>query len=66
MRKTIIVEWVKDDGQHGKEMVVLRSDHPRFIAGSRFDFGFFDIVTDAGYTIISVPSKELESGACAG
>jgi len=55
MVKTIVVKWVHDDGQYGKEMLVIESDHLRFIKGSRFDFGFFQIATDEGYTIISLP-----------
>jgi hypothetical protein len=53
--KTIVVKWVPDDGEYGKEMRVIESDHLRFIKGSRFDFGFFKIATDEGYAIISLP-----------
>jgi len=38
-------------------MRVIISDHKRFIPGSRFDFGFFNIATDEGYTIISLPKE---------
>ena len=56
MNKTIVVQWVKEDQWgYGKAMRVVGSDHPRFTAGSRFDFGFFDIATDEGYQIISLP-----------
>ena len=40
---------------YGKAMRVIESDHKRFSNGTRFDFGFFDIATDEGYTIISLP-----------
>lgn len=54
--KTIIVKWVKEeDYGYGKAMRVIESDHERFVPGSRFDFGFFSIATDEGYTIISLP-----------
>jgi hypothetical protein len=53
--KTIIVKWVEDGGQYGKEMRVIESDHKRFSKGTRFDYGFFNIATDEGYTIISLP-----------
>ena len=53
--KTIVVKWVPDDGRYGKEMRVIESDHLRFVKGSRFDFGFFQIATGEGYTIISLP-----------
>ena len=54
--KTIVVKWVpEDDYGYGKSMRVIESDHERFCKGSRFDFGFFNIATDEGYTIISIP-----------
>jgi len=57
--KTIIVKWVKEKtfGYH-KAMRVVVSDHDRFSPGTRFDFGFFGIATDEGYTIISLPMDE--------
>ena len=61
--KTIIVRWVKEDEfGYGKAMRVIESDHERFIHGTRFDFGFFNIATDEGYTIISLPMDELLEG----
>lgn len=50
---------------YGKAMRVIESDHERFIKGSRFDFGFFNIATDEDYTIVSLPmdktyNKSLE------
>ena len=60
--KTIIVQWVlEEEWGYGKAMRVINSDHPRFTKGSRFDYGFFDIATNEGYTIISLPVKEEES-----
>jgi len=54
--KTIVVKWVKEEEWgYGKAMRVIESDHERFSKGTRFDFGFFDIATDEGYTIISLP-----------
>ena len=54
--KTIVVKWVKEEQWgYGKAMRVIESTHPRFTVGSRFDFGFFSIATDEGYTIISLP-----------
>jgi len=56
--KTIIVKWVKEEEYgYGKAMRVIESDHERFIVGSRFDYGFFNVATDQGYTIISLPLK---------
>ena len=61
--KTIVVKWTPDDGEYGSEMRVIESDHPRFVKGYRFDYGFFGIATDEGYTIISIPmaAKEIKT-----
>ena len=56
--KTIIVRWEAEDSHYKKAMQVIESDHPRFVPGSRFDYGFFNIATDEGYTIISLPMEE--------
>ena len=53
---TIVVKWVKEEAfGYGKAMRVVESDHERFAAGTRFDFGFFSVATDEGYTIVSLP-----------
>lgn len=55
--KKIIVQWVKTDAPieqvyGGMAMVVIDSNHPRFINGSRFDYGFMNIATQQdGYTV---------------
>jgi len=57
--KTIIIKWIpEEEWGYGKAMRVIESDHPRFMKGTRFDFGFFGIATDEGYTIISLPMDE--------
>ena len=57
---TIIVEWIKeDDFGYGMAMKVISSDHPRFVKGSRFDFGFMAVATQQGYTVISLPTKDI-------
>jgi len=59
--KTIVVKWVKEEvfgyGRYGKAMRVIESDHGRFSNGTRFDFGFFVIATNEGYTIVSLPME---------
>lgn len=56
--KTIVVRWVEEsDWGYGKAMRVVESDHPKFKAGDRFDFGFFEIATEEGYKIISLPME---------
>ena len=57
--KTIIVQWMpENDGVYNSEMRVISSTHKRFVNGSRFDFGFFSIATEEGYTIISLPMEK--------
>ena len=59
--KEILVKWIYDKNiQYGKEMRVVESNHPRFVKGSRFDYGFFDIATDEGYTITSFSTGKVE------
>ncbi len=53
--KTIVVQWVPDNGDYGMEMRVIASKHPRFFVGHRFDWGFFSMVTEEGYTVVSLP-----------
>lgn len=56
--KTIVVQWVTEETYgYGKAMRVISSSHERFTVGSRFDYGFFSIATDEGYTIVSLPIK---------
>jgi len=60
--KTIVVRWEEEqEWGYDTAMRVVDSDHPRFVIGSRFDFGFFDIATDEGYTIISLPMATDDS-----
>lgn len=59
--KTIVVKWIPEESfGYGRAMKVIESDHKRFIKDSRFDFGFFSIATDEGYTIISLPLQKTE------
>lgn len=59
--KTIFVQWVpEEEFGYGKAMRVTKSDHPRFIPGPRFDFGFFHVATEEGYTIVSSPMSAQE------
>lgn len=56
--KIIIVKWVPEKKWgYGKAMRVIESNHERFTVGTRFDYGFFGIATDEGYTIISLPME---------
>lgn len=61
--KRILVKWVKSDADYnriygGKEMRVVESTHPRFSAGTRFDWGFCTIATsEEGYTVEIQPGE---------
>jgi len=58
--KKIVVKWEKEEGfGYGKAMRVIESDHERFSKGTRFDFGFFHIATNEGYTIVSLPADTV-------
>ena len=36
---------------------VIASNHPRFIPGYRFDFGFLHIALDEGYTVVYIGNQ---------
>lgn len=57
----IIVKWyacspekIKMFG-YEKEMMVIESNHERFVKGTRFDFGFLQIASEEGYIIEVLP-----------
>lgn len=63
--RTIIVQWIDSttnipNGFNPTDMIVISSDHPRFVKGSRFDYGFFSIAIKERYTIISLPVDSSE------
>ena len=41
--------WVK------RIPIVIESDHPRFVVGTRLDWGFAQVALDNGYTIVIEP-----------
>lgn len=58
MNKIIIVQWIPEkEWGYERAMKVVYSTHRHFDVGSRFDFGFFQIATNEGYTIISLPME---------
>lgn len=58
--KVIVVKWVPEPRSgYGIAMRVIKSDHPRFLKGTRFDFGFIIIATEEGYTVISLPMDNV-------
>lgn len=58
--KFIVVQWFTElQFGYKKAMRVMQSTHPRFINGSRFDFGFMEIAIEEGYAITVLPSKEI-------
>ena len=52
--KKIVAVWMKpktgDEFGYADEMRVIESDHPRFVVGSRFDFGFLQAANRDGYS----------------
>ena len=56
MNKTIIIKWViTPNTVYDREMKVIHSTHPRFVEGYRFDYGFANISSNEGYTIVILP-----------
>jgi len=60
-KRFIEVKWVPET-QFGydKAMRIIKSDHKRFIVGSRFDFGFLDIAVEEGYSVLINPVEYSE------
>lgn len=56
--KYIVVQLLLEGGQYRTALRVVRSNHPRFSDGTRFDYGFMGIATQEGYTITVLPSEE--------
>lgn len=38
-----------------KSLRVFHSTHPRFVAGSHFDYGYLDIALNEGYVVTILP-----------
>jgi len=55
--KYLVARWEHEEGICGLAMNVVCSSHPRFSAGTRFDFGFLSIASDEGYCITILPCK---------
>jgi hypothetical protein len=55
--RTIKCEWVYEDPKwgYGRAMRVVESGHPRFVVGSRFDYGFMGIANEDGYEVTVAP-----------
>lgn len=52
----IVCEWIEEkDFGYGRAMRVIRSDHPRFVVGSRFDWGFATVAGCQGYSLEILP-----------
>lgn len=55
--KFIVAQLLPDGNQYRDSMRVVRSNHPRFVDDSRFDYGFMGIALCEGYTITVLPSE---------
>jgi hypothetical protein len=54
-----VKDWVKPYSNMSNIIpVVMFSTHPRFIAGTRLDFGFHSILYREGYTLIVMGKRE--------
>lgn len=51
-KKYIEVKWVEEKAfGYGKAMRVIKSNHPKYVIGSRFDYGFMEVVIEEGYEV---------------
>ena len=47
----IVAQLERENSEYGSIPVVLASNHPRFVPGTRFDYGFLHISLDEGYSV---------------
>jgi hypothetical protein len=52
--KFIIAQLELENSIYGSIPYVLLSNHPRFLPGTRFDYGFLHIALDEGYSVYFV------------
>jgi hypothetical protein len=57
MSKVIIARLEPEGAPYFCCPVVLISDHPRFITGTRFDYGFLSISLEEGYSVVFVGNR---------
>jgi hypothetical protein len=43
----------------GRRIDVVRSDHPAYVKGSRFDYGFAKKALGEGYTVVFLPQRRI-------
>lgn len=68
MEKIIIVRMVKDwikpySDMNGVIPKVLISTHPRFVRGTRFDYGYLEVALRDGYMVLILPLRSYASTA---
>jgi len=56
--KYLVAQWRPEESHYNMALYVVISNHPRFVEGSRFDFGFLNIASCEGYTITILPSEQ--------
>ena len=53
--KIIVAQLVPEEGIYKRALCVVFSTHPRFITGTRFDWGFANISMNEGYSLTLLP-----------
>ena len=52
-------DWVEPYSKMGNKIpVVVESNHPRFVVGTRLDWGFVQVALDDGYAVTIHPYQE--------
>jgi len=57
--KYLVAQWKPTNRVYGMTLFVVRSNHPRFVDGSHFDYGFLNLASREGYTVTILPSAEI-------
>lgn len=61
--KFIVAHLERERTDYGSIPVVLLSNHPRFVVGTRLDYGFLHIALDEGYAVFFVAREIPERTA---
>lgn len=56
----MVLDWVEPYQSYGSGILkVIQSDHPRFVEGTRLDWGFLSIALEQGYRLF-LYGKDLQ------
>ena len=61
-RKLIRCVWIGETGMYGSRLHVVYSNHPDYVVGSRFDWGFASVATQRDGYEVQIAGASTEDG----